>query len=146
MISPQFSKRYWWWRIAVIQILSLTSEVTYAAINYGFVWNSAAADLFKTFITVGRQTTCFVLRFCSCFFDRWFVLSAVTGPLNEIQIAYMCKETLQGLAYLHTMGKMHRDIKVDSLNAYCLPFHRTVLNLTIVFTGSEYSPNGFWRR
>ncbi len=27
----------------------------------------------------------------------------------------MCRETLQGLAYLHTMGKMHRDIKVIDL-------------------------------
>lgn len=38
-------------------------------------------------------------------------LLAVTGPLSEIQIAYMCGETLTGLAYLHSMGKMHRDIK-----------------------------------
>ncbi|XP_014284835.1 mitogen-activated protein kinase kinase kinase kinase 5 isoform X5 [Halyomorpha halys] len=35
----------------------------------------------------------------------------ITGPLTELQISYMCKETLHGLAYLHGMGKMHRDIK-----------------------------------
>lgn len=64
----------------------------------------------------------------------------VTGPLTEPQIAYMCKETLHGLAYLHSMGKMHRDIKVscvhsirsitavstivessDDLTLYCMP-------------------------
>ncbi|KAJ8393201.1 hypothetical protein AAFF_G00062730 [Aldrovandia affinis] len=35
----------------------------------------------------------------------------VTGPLLESQIAYMSRETLQGLYYLHSKGKMHRDIK-----------------------------------
>ena len=65
----------------------------------------------------------------------------VTGPLTEPQIAYMCKETLLGLAYFHSMGKMRRDMKVscsahsirritavirtgkssDNLTLYCTP-------------------------
>ncbi|XP_064484021.1 mitogen-activated protein kinase kinase kinase kinase 5-like isoform X2 [Ornithodoros turicata] len=35
----------------------------------------------------------------------------ITGPLTEQQIAYVCRETLQGLAYLHSLGRMHRDVK-----------------------------------
>ncbi|XP_026179670.1 mitogen-activated protein kinase kinase kinase kinase 3-like isoform X2 [Mastacembelus armatus] len=34
-----------------------------------------------------------------------------TGPLTESQIAYVLRETLQGVYYLHSKGKMHRDIK-----------------------------------
>ncbi|XP_030273576.1 mitogen-activated protein kinase kinase kinase kinase 3-like isoform X5 [Sparus aurata] len=35
----------------------------------------------------------------------------ITGPLTESKIAYVLRETLQGLFYLHGRGKMHRDIK-----------------------------------
>ncbi|KAG1700914.1 Mitogen-activated protein kinase kinase kinase kinase 3 [Nymphon striatum] len=35
----------------------------------------------------------------------------ITGPLTELQIAYVIKESIKGLSYLHSMGKIHRDVK-----------------------------------
>ena len=39
----------------------------------------------------------------------------VQPPATEAQIAYLCGETLKGLVYLHSIFKVHRDIKCSNI-------------------------------
>ena len=43
------------------------------------------------------------------------VLTTGGAPLSEAQIAYLCGESLKGLVYLHSIFKVHRDIKCSNI-------------------------------
>lgn len=36
-------------------------------------------------------------------------------PLTEDQISFVCNETLKGLAYLHSVNIIHRDVKAANI-------------------------------
>jgi len=73
-----------------------------------------------------------IVGFFDCFFidqkKLWVVMEYCDGgslteildefenvALTEEQIAYCCRETLQGLLYIHENNRIHRDIKSDNL-------------------------------
>uniref|UniRef100_A0AAY3ZTY0 non-specific serine/threonine protein kinase n=1 Tax=Denticeps clupeoides TaxID=299321 RepID=A0AAY3ZTY0_9TELE len=45
----------------------------------------------------------------------WGLCYKTGGPLTEQEIAYVTKECLQGLHYMHGKGYMHRDIKIENI-------------------------------
>ncbi|KAK9463973.1 kinase-like domain-containing protein [Lipomyces oligophaga] len=69
-----------------------------------------------------------VTRYFGCFvkgYKLWIIMEYLAGgssldllkpgPFAERQIAIICRELLEGLAYLHSNGKIHRDIKAANI-------------------------------
>ena len=70
---------------------------------------------------IRSESVCELCLWCALLSASVWCLFSVTGPLTELQIACVCRETLNGLSYLHTMDKMHRDVKVRT--GGCSPSH-----------------------
>ncbi|CAH9110635.1 unnamed protein product [Cuscuta epithymum] len=58
----------------------------------------------------GDEYLWIVMEYCGCGSVAG-LMNVNEAPLEEHQIAYICKETLKGLSYLHSIFKVHRDIK-----------------------------------
>ncbi|KAK9346611.1 Pkinase-domain-containing protein [Lipomyces starkeyi] len=69
-----------------------------------------------------------VTKYYGCFvkgYKLWIIMEFLAGgssldllkpgPFPERQIAIICRELLEGLAYLHSNGKIHRDIKAANV-------------------------------
>ncbi|KJE98046.1 serine/threonine-protein kinase 4 [Capsaspora owczarzaki ATCC 30864] len=70
----------------------------------------------------------YIVRYFGCYYKDQFLWIAMEfadagsiadlirqGPLNEEQISTICYQVLKGLEYLHSMKKLHRDIKAGNI-------------------------------
>ncbi|XP_056883605.1 mitogen-activated protein kinase kinase kinase kinase 2 isoform X1 [Takifugu flavidus] len=98
--------------LAAIKILKLDpgEDITYIQQEITMMKECKHKNIVAYFGSYHRNTKLWIcMEYCGggSLQDIYYV----TGPLKEKQIAYVCRETLQGLHHLHETGKMHRDIK-----------------------------------
>jgi serine/threonine protein kinase len=69
------------------------------------------------------------------------------GPLNEKEISVIVRECLQGLAFLHSCRKIHRDIKSGNIlltEAGAVKLGK-VVDAFFIFTGGKLSKSSLQR-
>ncbi|KAI3653561.1 hypothetical protein MP228_001508 [Amoeboaphelidium protococcarum] len=69
---------------------------------------------YNSFINLGADVLFIVMEYCGAGSVR-DLFAAMEQPLEERFIAVICRETVQGLSYLHSNGKIHRDIKCGNI-------------------------------
>jgi len=90
------------------------------------------ANLINEIILMKTSNHKNIVHFCDCYKvgeEIWVVMEFMEGgsltdlldlydkglELNEEDIAYILKEYLEGLAYIHSLNRVHRDIKSDNI-------------------------------
>lgn len=60
-----------------------------------------------------EHTTWLVMEYCLG--SAADIIEVHKKPLKEVEIAAICKDALEGIQYLHSQGKIHRDIKAGNI-------------------------------
>jgi serine/threonine protein kinase len=60
-----------------------------------------------------KDSLAIVMEYCSG--GSLHDIYKMTGALNELQIAFVCRETLKGLQYLNSKNQVHRDVKAPNI-------------------------------
>ncbi|KAG8945100.1 hypothetical protein FRC03_001806 [Tulasnella sp. 419] len=86
------------------------------------------SDLQQQIIHLAQCSTDYVMRYYGSYlkgYQLWIVMEHFPGgsfrdllkpgPFTEAQVAIICRELLHGLDYVHSSGKIHRDIKAANV-------------------------------